>query len=156
MKKLIALTIILVWMLLTMGCSHSPKPIDYGNDGCHYCKMTIVDKIHGAELITDKGKVFKFDAAECMLNYAAEDTAAPVSSFLTNHYETPAALISATEATYLISENLPSPMGAYLTAFETTAEAEKVKAEKGGEIYSWEALKTQLKQQERITLQQTI
>ena len=48
-------------LLLLNGCSKGPKPIDYGNDGCHFCKMTIVDKIHGSELITEKGKVFKFD-----------------------------------------------------------------------------------------------
>ncbi len=128
MKQIIWYSGILLCMLVIVGCSNSPKPIDYGNDGCHYCKMTIVDKIHGAELITDKGKVFKFDATECMLNYVADGSEAEVGSFLTNHYESPTALISATEATFLISENLPSPMGAYLTAFEDVAQAENVKA----------------------------
>ena len=144
MKQIIWYSGILLCMLVIVGCSNSPKPIDYGNDGCHYCKMTIVDKIHGAELITDKGKVFKFDATECMLNYVADGSEAEVGSFLTNHYESPTALISATEATFLISENLPSPMGAYLTAFEDVAQAENVQAEKGGKLYTWEALKTHL------------
>ncbi len=144
MRQIVRYAGVLLGLLAIMGCSNSPKPIDYGNDGCHYCKMTIVDKIHGAELITDKGKVFKFDATECMLNYVAAGNEAEVASFLTNHYESPTALISATEATFLISENLPSPMGAYLTAFEDAAQAEKVKAEKGGELYTWEALKTHL------------
>ena len=144
MRKFITLASLVLGFLAIMSCSNSPKPIDYGNDGCHYCKMTIVDKIHGAELITDKGKVFKFDATECMLNYVADGHEAEAASFLTNHYETPTALISATEATFLISDNLPSPMGAYLTAFESAAQAEKVQAEIGGELYTWEALKTRL------------
>jgi len=147
MKKFITLFSLVLGLITVMSCSHSSKPIDYGNDGCHFCKMTIVDKIHGAELITDKGKVFKFDAAECMINYVANGNKVEVASFLTNHYDEPTALISATEASFLISENLPSPMGAYLTAFKSTASAEKVKAEKGGKIYTWNALKTHLQKE---------
>jgi copper chaperone NosL len=144
MKSVISYIGIFLGFLATLGCSHSPKPIDYGNDGCHYCKMTIVDKIHGAELITGKGKVFKFDATECMLNYVADRSEIEIDSFLTNHYEDPTALIAASEATFLISENLPSPMGAYLTAFENAASAEKIKNEKGGALYDWDALKVHL------------
>jgi copper chaperone NosL len=141
MKQIMKNVGLVLGFMTILSCSNSPKPIAYGDDGCHYCKMTIVDKIHGAELISDKGKVFKFDATECMLNYVADGNVEEVGSFLTNHYESPTALISATEATFLISENLPSPMGAYLTAFESSVEAKKVQAEKGGELYNWEALK---------------
>ena len=35
-------------------------------------------------------------------------------------------------------------MGANLTAFKTKESAEKVQAEKGGKLYTWEALKTYL------------
>jgi copper chaperone NosL len=128
------------------ACSKGPQAIDYGNDGCHFCKMTIVDKIHGAELITDKGKVFKFDATECMLNYVDENKALPISSLLTNYYDIPTEFIPTQEAVFLISEKLPSPMGANLTAFKTKESAEKVLVEKGGELYTWEALKTHLNQ----------
>ena len=140
MKQIMKNVGLVLGFMTILSCSNSPKPISYGDDGCHYCKMTIVDKIHGAELLTDKGKVFKFDATECMLNYVADGNV-EVGSFLTNHYESPTSLISATEATFLISKNLPSPMGAYLTAFESSGVAEKVQAEKGGELYNWEALK---------------
>ena len=46
-------------LIFLIGCTVSPKPIDYGNDGCHFCKMTIVDKVHAAEIVTKKGKVFE-------------------------------------------------------------------------------------------------
>ena len=144
MKQIITYTGILLGVLAIVGCSNSPKPIDYGNDGCHYCRMTIVDKIHGAELITDKGKIFKFDATECMLNYMAENEALQISSLLINYYEAPSEFIVAEEATFLISENLPSPMGANLTAFQEQASAERVQLEKGGKLYTWESLKPHL------------
>lgn len=128
-------------LVLMSACTKESKPIDYGNDGCHFCKMTIVDKTYGSELITDKGKVFKFDAAECMINFLNENKDLPTSKLLTNYYEEPTKFITVEEATFLISENLPSPMGANLTAFKTKSSAEKVLAEKGGDLYTWEALK---------------
>jgi copper chaperone NosL len=131
--------------MLLSSCNSGPQAIDYGNDGCHFCKMTIVDKIHGSELITDKGKVFKFDATECMLNYLDENKDQPVSRLLTNYYEAPTEFISLEEATFLISKNFPSPMGANLTAFKTKESAEKIKAEKGGELYDFESLKKHLR-----------
>ena len=132
-------------LVLVLSCSTGPQEIDYGNDGCHFCKMTIVDKIHGAELVTDKGKVFKFDAAECMVNYINDEKELQLGNTYTNFYEAPTELITTQEATFLISKNLPSPMGANLTAFKNKANAEKLKAEKGGELFTWEELKTHLK-----------
>ena len=39
--------------------------------------MTIVDPRYGAELVTTKGKVYKYDAVECLINsvYADEKLA---------------------------------------------------------------------------------
>lgn len=144
MKKVIESIVFVLTVLLFYGCNPGPQEIDYGNDGCHFCKMTIVDKIHGSELITDKGKVFKFDATECMLNYLDDDNDLQVKTLLTNYYEAPTEFINVENATFLISENLPSPMGAYLTAFKTEEAAKKVQSEKGGELYNWDSLKKKL------------
>ncbi|PKV49275.1 copper chaperone NosL [Aquimarina sp. MAR_2010_214] len=122
------------------SCSVQPEKIHYGEDNCHYCRMTIVDKIHGAEVVTKKGKVFKFDAIECMINYSAEVDKEEISLYLSNHYDTPEELIDATQATFLISKNISSPMGAFLTSFEDKASAEKIKSEKGGDLFTWEEL----------------
>tara|TARA_R110002051_G_scaffold91205_3_gene160263 strand:- start:32449 stop:32889 length:441 start_codon:yes stop_codon:yes gene_type:complete len=132
-------------LLVLSACNSGSRPIDYGNDGCRYCKMTIVDKIHGAQLVTAKGKVFNFDATECMVNYIKDDKELQIGNVLTNFYETPTAFITTEEATFLISENLPSPMGANLTAFQNKSTAEEMKTNKGGELYDWEALKMYLR-----------
>lgn len=144
MKTTIKTILCIITLIIVSSCNTGPQTIDYGNDGCHFCKMTIVDKIHGSELITDKGKVFKFDATECMLNYTAENSALMDITLLTNYYEAPTEFINVEEATFLISENLPSPMGANLTAFKTKKSAEKIKAEKGGKLYDFESLKRHL------------
>mgnify|MGYP001814081582 CR=1 FL=1 len=126
--------------LMLISCNVSPKPIEYGSDGCHFCKMTIVDKIHAAEIVTKKGKVYKFDATECMVNFLKEFDTSEIALFLSNNYIEPEALIDATKATFLISKNIPSPMGAFLTAFKNKVDAEKIQAEKGGKLYTWEEL----------------
>lgn len=135
----------LILLLIFSSCNVSPKPIEYGSDGCHFCKMTIVDKVHATEFITKKGKVYKFDATECMVNYFDEFDTSEIELYLTNYFSKPEAFTDATTATYLISKNLPSPMGAFLTAFENKSEAEKVQSEKGGKLYSWTELLAHLK-----------
>ncbi|MCX7550136.1 nitrous oxide reductase accessory protein NosL [Xanthomarina sp. F2636L] len=137
MKHLIL--ILLLGVTIT-SCTVKPEPINYGQDACHFCKMTIVDKVHAAEVVTHKGKVYKFDAAECMVNFMDDFDTAEIKLYLTNHFNDPETLIDATKATFLISKNVPSPMGAFLTAFKTKQEAEVVLEEQGGEIYTWDAL----------------
>ena len=122
------------------ACSPKPKAIEYGVDGCHFCKMTIVDKVHAAEVVTNKGKVYKFDAAECMVNFRKELDTTSIALYLVNDFKQPEVLIDATKATYLISENIPSPMGAFLSAFSKKEEALSTKNEHQGDIYSWEEL----------------
>ncbi|OBX22570.1 MULTISPECIES: nitrous oxide reductase accessory protein NosL [Bizionia] len=137
MKHLI---LILLLGVTFTSCTVKPEPINYGQDACHFCKMTIVDKVHAAEVVTHKGKVYKFDATECMVNFMDDFDTAEIKLYLTNHFNQPETLIDATNATFLISKNVPSPMGAFLTAFKTKQEAETVQAEQGGEIYTWDAL----------------
>ncbi len=136
---------VIVLLLFLISCNVSPKPIDYGSDGCHFCKMTIVDKLHAAEVVTKKGKVYKFDAAECMVNFLKDFDTSKVQLYLSNYYTKPEVLIDATQATFLFSENVPSPMGAFLTAFKTKEDAQKVQSTEGGELYTWKELILHLK-----------
>ena len=53
-------TILIGVITMLLACSVEPKPINYGRDACHFCKMTIVDNQHAAEIITLKGKAFKY------------------------------------------------------------------------------------------------
>ena len=127
-------------VVLLSSCSIAPEAIVYGSDGCHFCKMTIVDKIHGAEIVTDKGKIYKFDAIECMVNFDKEIDAGEKAMYLVNHYKTPEELINAKDATFLISKRIPSPMGAFLTAFKKKESAMSLIVENEGKVYRWGAL----------------
>ena len=139
--------VILFIGLLLMGCSIGPEPIAYGSDGCHFCSMTIVDRQHAAQIVTKKGKVFKFDAAECMVNHLKDIDVASVKLFLVNDYQAPGELIDAKKATFLISKDIPSPMGEYLSAFHSRNNAENIEAENDGKLYAWDELLTKFKVQ---------
>jgi len=132
--------LLLIILLIIFSCNISPKPIVYGSDGCSFCKMTIVDKVHAAEIVTIKGKVYKFDATECMVNFRKEFDINQIELYLSNNYTEPESLIDATKATFIISKNIPSPMGAFLSAFKNKTDAEKTQAEKGGDLYTWPEL----------------
>ncbi len=133
--------IILILLSLT-ACKPEPRAIAFGHDACHFCKMTVVDRQHAAELVTTKGRVYTFDAIECMINYVAESEEGEraFAHLLVNDYEKPAALIPAEKSHFLISKNIPSPMGAFLTAFATKEAATAMQSAKGGQLYDWNSI----------------
>ncbi|MCM4167256.1 hypothetical protein DHD08_06115 [Arenibacter sp. H213] len=138
MKKYFIPTILL---LILTSCSIKPQPIDYGSDACYYCSMTIVDRQHAAQIVTEKGKAFKFDATECMMNHLNDINSNEIALFLVNDYSNPGVLINATKAFYLISEGIPSPMGEYLTAFGAKEGVEEAMLIHEGDQLNWEQLK---------------
>ncbi len=140
MKK-VFLTVFTTFLLIFISCNVEPKKINYGSDMCHFCKMTIVDQQHAAQYVTTKGKQFKFDAIECMLNDLEEISSENISIFLVSDYGNPGKMTEATTATYLISEEIKSPMGAFLSAFSSKELANKTQQESGGKLYSWTTIK---------------
>lgn len=124
---------------LTGSCSKEAEPIAYGEDVCAFCGMTIVDGTHAAQLVTQKGKNYKFDASECMIQYmdqkGFEDD--EMVKILSADYNDPGNLVDATKATFIITEGISSPMGANLTALKEKEDAEEIKDEKDGELYEW-------------------
>lgn len=143
MKKKLSIAAVFVFMFL--GCNNSPKELVYGSDGCHFCSMTIVDKQHAAQFMTKKGRTYSFDASECMLNHLKEIDQTTVATFLVNDYETPGEIIDATKAIYLISKNIPSPMGEYLTAFANIESAKYAQEKNKGELLTWKEVQTRFK-----------
>jgi copper chaperone NosL len=138
---------ILLLILLLASCQVKERPIAYGQDECEYCKMMVMDHRYGSEMVTDKGKVYTFDAAECLIDYLQynEEMADAAALLLVTPYTDPNHLIDARKASYLVSEKMPSPMGAYLTAFPDRTTAENFLADKGGTLYTWEELFTNFK-----------
>ena len=144
MKNLILLSLS---TLLFCACTPQPQAIEYGLDKCHSCKMTIVDAQHAAEAVSLKGKVFKFDAIECLVHYVNEHGAANYSYLLVCDYQNPKTLLPAQSSHFLISKAIPSPMGANLSAFANREACEQVSKQHGGDVMDWPQLLQRLKDQ---------
>ena len=130
----------LLALLALTACGIEPKPIAYGHDLCHYCSMTIVERGHAAQIVTQKGRAYSFDAVECMVNHLHGQAGQPPALTLVTDFDRPGTLIDAEGATYLIGPDIPSPMGANLTAFGTEAGARTASAAPSDLVLDWAAL----------------
>ena len=136
-------------LLLTLGflaaCKPEGKPIAYGEDKCEFCRMSIVDNQFGCEVVTQKGKVYKFDAVECMVNYLDQrvEDESKIKLILTNAFDSPGSLTPAEDCYYLNSKNMPSPMGMYINPFVDNSEAITYQKENSGTVYNWGELRAE-------------
>jgi len=108
--------------LILTSCRQEPQPIIPGKDNCSFCKMTVTDIRFGGEIITDKGKMYKFDDMHCLLAFLQmqpssenEKNEVYVVNFTGTHQ-----LIKASSALLLSSEALRSPMNGNIAAFDDT------------------------------------
>ena len=101
--------------------------------------MQITDNRYGSEIITDKGKVFKFDAVGCMIEYAMVKNFLGDSNqkFLVTDFAAPGSFIDASDAFYVQNENFRSPMGLNVMAFDSEISRQKFVAESGGSLLNW-------------------
>lgn len=135
------LTFVLSLWLLATACSQEPAEIHYGSDECAHCKMMITDNRFASQMVTEKGKAYKFDAIECMTAYAREhpETSDGALRYVSNYNEG-GTWLPATKAQYVKSEVVNSPMGESLLAFPSPEEAKQHIAERPGKLLEWEEL----------------
>lgn len=134
-------------VFLFISCSVEPEPIAFGEDACHHCKMTMMDNKFGAELVTKKGRIYKFDDVNCMLMFynSGEVDTQDYAYKLVVDFAQPGALIDAADAFYLKSPEIKSPMASQVAAFKTREKLREVEAGFGGVYLVWGELVTQFK-----------
>ncbi len=144
MKNLRNIICVVSLIVLFSACDNGPQPIRYGEDACDFCRMTIVDRQHAAQVVTQKGRAYKYDAIECMINDLKRWDSGEIKHYLVADYKNPGSLTDATRANYLISEAIPSPMGAFLSAFEEESNRQKAFDSVGGQMLHWSQLLKEL------------
>ncbi len=127
-------------LLLLQGCNFEPEKINYGEDKCAHCEMNIVESQFGTELITDKGRYYKFDSIECLAAYIIHNKLSKedIHSLWVTDYNNTGNLMNAKNAYYLHSKNLRSPMGMYLSAYGDESSAIEQQKLKNGDLLRWD------------------
>lgn len=135
------LALVILLMSIMTSCSNSgPEPINYSRDQCAYCMMSISDQKFGAELVTDKGRILKYDAAECLAAHLSDG--APLhQTLLAVPYDSPGSLIKVEDLNFLISTEFTSPMGANLVAW---SEEGNVPEKHRSDLLNWEEVMKRL------------
>lgn len=129
------------------SCSVKPEPLIMGKDACYTCKMTLMDNRFGGEIVTKKGKVYKFDDLNCMINFhnSNYEPRENIEHRLVVDFAQTAKFIDATKTFYCKSDKINSPMGSQVAAFERMADLDKFNSEWPGTTLTWNELVTQLK-----------
>ena len=134
-------------ILLFVSCSADPQPLQYGKDACHTCKMTLVDKKFGAELVTKKGKVYKFDDVNCMINFynSGYEEFGNIAHRLVIDFANPEKLIDAQHAFFAKTDQIRTPMASGVAAFGSEDDYKKFNKKWKGTALSWGELVTEFK-----------
>jgi copper chaperone NosL len=137
--KSVVVTILFVFFT---SCTVEKDPIIVGKDNCDYCKMTISDARFGAEIVTKKGKIFKYDEGQCLLSDIEEGAVKEedvkdiyLTDFCQKHE-----LINQENALLLKSEEFKSPMGGNVAAFSVKDSMIHYKNTLNAEEVNWSSL----------------
>lgn len=133
-----------VMLAFCSSCSTGPEPIRYGQDNCHACKMTLMDKRFGAEIVTTKGRVYKFDDLNCMVDFLKSGNIATenIAQTVAVDFQKTGSFVDVEQAFFLQNEALKSPMRSDVASFSSQKDLDAVKATVGGgKEMRWEAVK---------------
>jgi copper chaperone NosL len=144
--KVQAPAIAMILVFFCSACDVEPEALHFGDDACSFCKMTLMDEKFGAEVVTAKGKIFKFDDINCMLNFIKDNNISDqdVKFMLVTDYQHAGKLLDVNLAYFLSSDEIRSPMGGNVAAFSSVEYCRQVNNEVGGSIIGWQELKTGL------------
>lgn len=142
-NNMLTMTPVLFFVLLFISaCSSAPQQIKIGIDNCQFCKMTISDIKYGAEAITNKGKVFKFDDINCLLIYIKEGNLkkADIKDVYFTDFCSSHQLFIQSNIFLLKSDELKSPMGGNIAAYSSNDSLKLYTEKLKGQAVTWDQL----------------
>lgn len=129
-------------LISLQSCNTGPQPIQAGIDQCSFCKMTVSDTRFACELITQKGKVYKFDDTHCMIGFvnAPGTDKSSIRQFYLADFNENTKWLNAENSFLLKSEGFKSPMGGNTAAFSNAADREKAAGHFSGRQVTWKEI----------------
>ncbi len=129
-------------VLLFTSCNTKPQAFAYGKDICDDCKMTIIDPKFGGEIITKKGKIYKFDDVHCLVHFMKQGTVkeADIAETVFINYENAKNFLDVKSAYFVVSDQFKSPMNGNAASFSSKEIAEQKAQQTNGAIKNWDQL----------------
>lgn len=141
-KTKLSTSVALITFLL-IACNPKAEKINLGIDQCAECKMTIADPKFGGEILTKKGKVYKFDDTHCIAAFL-DRRAVELSNIhktLFVQYDDNNEFVDVGSAEFVVSSQFKSPMGGNAAAFKNASTAKRKSAEiEGSRVTNWPTL----------------
>lgn len=119
-----------------------PPSISVGSDSCAHCQMIISDIRFAAAWRDTNGKPARFDDIGCMVAMYQEMPPTEGAGFWVHSY-LDEALLAAEDATFVVSDDITTPMAYGIAAVATRPEADTLVQQFGGETRTWDALAMQ-------------
>lgn len=134
-------------VILLFSCTVEPEPLVYGTDVCYTCKMTLMDKRFGAEIVTKKGKVYKFDDINCFIQFhnSGNEPEENMAFRLVVDFDKPGNLMDAVNSFYIKSDTLRTPMASKIAAFSIGDDYKAYKKKWNGILLSWGEIRSEFK-----------
>ena len=124
-----------------MGCAvQAPRAFALGQDGCEFCRMSIVDSRFGGEAVTKTGKVLTFDSIECLASFARTVPAGTMRGYFVMDLQHPGTFVSADSAGFLKGVLVHTPMGRSIVSLASRRAAQDESAVLGGRVMTWAEL----------------
>jgi copper chaperone NosL len=115
-----------------------PPKIAYGKDLCARCRMIISEERFAGGLVESDGDALLFDDPGELVAQVQEeglnDRRVWVHDYTTKEW------IDGTQAYFVVDDDLMTPMGTGVVALKTREEAERLAAEKGGQVMTWQEI----------------
>ncbi len=157
MKKIFSFSILVFLISFAFySCfSQKPVPIKMGEHRCAYCKMHIADARFNAQIVNPNGKADHFDSIECMTAYKIKKKEEGSShnagnedkqnKFYVKDIMRKDQYVEAHKAYYLQSQDIPSPMGAHLSAYSNTSQLEETRKKHPGKKLTFDQVERYIK-----------
>lgn len=142
MKQHITIMALPIMIFSLFSCEPTkPDAIKFNSDNCDNCGMTISNPKFASVLFTTKGRTYKFDDISCLLDYKndnkekAINAGLYVSNFLSGNQLLPVEI-----AVYIKGENVKSPMGGNIAAFDNQENANAYAVNLSAEYINWDEI----------------
>ncbi|MCC6816980.1 MAG: nitrous oxide reductase accessory protein NosL [Saprospiraceae bacterium] len=144
-KKLFLVQKAIIPLVVVLGltsCTVEPEPLVAGQDTCYACKMGIMDTKYGAEIISKKGKIYKFDDIGCLIYHMRTENIKEqdCQRILVADFVTRKEWIDVDKAIFVQGEMFHSPMNFNFAAFVNQSKLDSVYSQADRKVFNWKQI----------------